>query len=156
MNIKVKLDRLYGRLSTREPFLLAEGENLTVEFKSDYELTGAIVNLENGKKNAQVKLNGTTFDVPQSLIMAGSLYMDVNLYAYGRIVKTFVVEPIVLTSASPTLKGHPELELIKETLSKQEEIIEDLQKNITELNERINEFQSLREEISNLWQAVEQ
>ncbi len=153
MDIEVKLDRLNGRLSTREPFLLSENEEATMKLDTDYLLNDAVVNFENGGVTEQVRIKKNPFVIPSKVVKAGVLNAEVNLCAHGRVVKTFRVEPIVFYSAPPTLIGHPEFDDLKAENAL-------LKAELKELKETIrvqeNKIQELKTDVYNIQIALEQ
>lgn len=153
MEIQVKLDRLNGRLSNREPFLLAENETATMKLDTDYLLNDALVNFKNGNDTAQVRVTKNPFEIPSNVVKAGTLEAEVNLCAHGRVVKTFRVEPIVFYSEPPTLIGHPEFDDLKaENAILSSEIVE-LKKSVELLE---NKIQELKKSVFDIQVALEQ
>jgi len=149
VDITVTLDKTSGRLSQREPFLLGENEELKMQLKSDFTLDNVLVNFKNGDAIKQYRLEENPFTVPKEVVKHGVLDCEVNLVACGRIVKTYVVEPIVLYCLGATLVGHPEFDLLKATLASQATEIEELRDkldNITNLESRISDLEAKNEE----------
>lgn len=149
VDITITLDKTHGRLSTREPFLLGENEDLRITLISNLALSNVVINFKNGDTVKQYRLEQNPFIVPKEVVKHGRLDCEVNLVACGRIVKTYVVEPIVLYSVETSLIGHPEFDLLlqrigsqsaeiaalKEQLSK----VIDIEKRVTELEEKNEE-----------------
>lgn len=149
VDITITLDKHNGRLSTREPFLLGENEDLRITLISNLALSNVLINFKNGDTVKQYRVSENPFIVPKEVVKHGRLDCEVNLVACGRIVKTYVVEPIVLYSVETSLIGHPEFDLLlqrigsqsaeiaalKEQLSK----VIDIEKRVTELEEKNEE-----------------
>lgn len=149
VDITITLDKTHGRLSTREPFLLGENEDLRITLISNLALSNVLINFKNGDTVKQYRLEQNPFIVPKEVVKHGRLDCEVNFVAGGRVVKTYVVEPIVLYSVETSLIGHPEFDLLlqrigsqsaelaalKEQLSK----VIDIEKRVTELEEKNEE-----------------
>lgn len=149
VDITITLDKHNGRLSTREPFLLGENEDLRITLISNLALSNVLINFKNGDTVKQYRLEQNPFIVPKEVVKHGRLDCEVNFVAGGRVVKTYVVEPIVLYSVETSLIGHPEFDLLlqrigsqsaeiaalKEQLSK----VIDIEKRVTELEEKNEE-----------------
>ena len=149
VNVTVTLDKTSGRLSHREPFLLGENEDLMLQLKSNFTLDNVLVNFKNGDTTMQYRVGCNPFVVPKQVVKHGVLDCEVNLVAGGRVVKTYVVEPIVLYSVGATFVGHPEFDLLKVTLANQATEIKELKdklNKLTELESRVAELEEKNEE----------
>lgn len=149
VDITITLDKTHGRLSTREPFLLGENEDLRITLISNLALSNVLINFKNGDTVKQYRVSENPFIVPKEVVKHGRLDCEVNLVACGRIVKTYVVEPIVLYSVETSLIGHPEFDLLLQRIGSQSaEIVAlkdklgkviDIEKRVTELEEKNEE-----------------
>lgn len=149
VDVTVTLDKHNGRLSTREPFLLGENEDLRITLISNLALSNVLINFKNGDTVKQYRVSENPFIVPKEVVKHGRLDCEVNLVACGRIVKTYVVEPIVLYSVETSLIGHPEFDLLLQRIGSQSaEIVAlkeqlskviDIEKRVTELEEKNEE-----------------
>lgn len=149
MNIKITLDKHYGRLSQREPFSLAKDEDVTLNFEADYLLANAIVNLSNGAERAQVRLTSNSLIVPKNVAKGGTLNIVVHLCSNGRVVYSFIVEPIVLCEISTGFEGHPEFEEIKASVESLCETVQEMSKAVAKIDEciaRIADLEAKNEE----------
>lgn len=149
VNVTVTLDKTSGRLSQREPFLLGENEELKMQLKSNFTLDNVLVNFKNGNTIKQYRLESNPFIVPKEVVKHGVLDCEVNLVAGGRVVKTYVVEPIVLTYIGATFVGHPEFDLLKLTLANQANEIKELRdklNKVTDIEKRVAELEEKNEE----------
>ena len=153
MEITVALEQLSGRLSSREPFLLGENDEVLMKLDTDYLLNDALVNFENGGETAKVRITKNPFVIPKKVVRAGVLNAEVCLCAHGRIVKTYRVEPIVFYSEPPTLVGHPEFDELKAENAKMKEEIIDLKKT---LEAQANKLQDLKDAVFAIQVALEQ
>lgn len=149
VDITITLDKTHGRLSTREPFLLGENEDLRITLISNLALSNVLINFKNGDTVKQYRVSENPFIVPKEVVKHGRLDCEVNLVACGRIVKTYVVEPIVLYSVETSLIGHPEFDLLLQRIASQNTDIAalkeqlskviDIEKRVTELEEKNEE-----------------
>lgn len=112
MNIDINLNYGYGRLSVREPFLIATDTPVVLAFHSDYALKDCIVKFTSDtEKTCSFRLqNLSEIEVPSKLIRAGTLSVEVVLIVKEKAVKRWTVEPIVFSEAETGFSGHPEFE----------------------------------------------
>lgn len=152
VDITITLDKTHGRLSTREPFLLGENEDLRITLISNLALSNVLINFKNGDTVKQYHVAENPFIVPKDVVKHGRLDCEVNLVACGRIVKTYVVEPIVLYSVETSLIGHPEFDLLLQRIYSQST-------EIAALKEQLNTTQEVAEttsqEVADLQRALE-
>ena len=89
--IELTKDR-FARLSDREPFLMPD--KLELDFNSiGYDLTNAFINLKNGEISERYKVE-RPFIVPEHFLFAGNLYVSIDAYLEGTLVKHWDVMPI--------------------------------------------------------------
>ena len=152
VDITITLDKTHGRLSTREPFLLGENEDLRITLISNLALSNVLINFKNGDTVKQYRLEQNPFIVPKEVVKHGRLDCEVNLVACGRVVKTYVVEPIVLYSVKTSLIGHPEFDLLLQHIEAQDA-------EIQTLKEQLNATKALADrtaqEVADLQRALE-
>ena len=112
MKIDINLNYGYGRLSVREPFLIATDTPVVLAFHSDYALKDCIVKFTSDtEKTCSFRLqNLSEIEVPSKLIRAGTLSVEVVLIVKEKAVKRWTVEPIVFSEAETGFSGHPEFE----------------------------------------------
>ena len=146
VDVTITLDKTHGRLSTREPFLLGENEDLRINLVSTLALSNVLINFK------QYRVAENPFIVPKEVVKHGRLDCEVNLVACGRVVKTFVVEPIVLYSKEASLVGHPEFDLLLQHIEAQDA-------EIQTLKEQLNATKALADrtaqEVADLQRALE-
>lgn len=152
VDVTVTLDKHNGRLSTREPFLLGENEDLRITLISNLALSNVLINFKNGDTVKQYRLEQNPFIVPKEVVKHGRLDCEVNLVACGRIVKTYVVEPIVLYSIKTSLIGHPEFDLLLQRVESQNTEIAALK---AQLNATKEVADRTAQEVTDLQRALE-
>lgn len=152
IDITITLDKTHGRLSTREPFLLGENEGLRITLVSDLVLSNVLINFKNGNAVKQYRVSENQFIVPKEVVKHGRLDCEINFYACGRIVKTFIVEPIVLYSAEASFVGHPEFDLLIQHITAQDAEIKALKEQLGEAKELIERS---AQEVADLQRALE-
>lgn len=130
VDVTITLDKHNGRLSTREPFLLGENEDLKITLVSTLALSNVLINFKNGDTVKQYRVAENPFIVPKEVVKHGRLDCEVNLVACGRVVKTYVVEPIVLYSVKTSLIGHPEFDLLLQHIEAQDAEIQTLKEQL--------------------------
>lgn len=152
VDITITLDKTHGRLSTREPLLLGENEDLRITLVSNLALSNVLINFKNGDTVKQYRVAENPFIVPKEVVKYGRLDCEVNLVACGRVVKTYVVEPIVLYSVKTSLIGHPEFDLLLQHIEAQDA-------EIQTLKEQLNATKALADrtaqEVADLQRALE-
>lgn len=152
VDVTITLDKTHGRLSTREPFLLGENEDLRINLVSTLALSNVLINFKNGDTVKQYRVAENPFIVPKEVVKYGRLDCEVNLVACGRVVKTYVVEPIVLYSVKTSLIGHPEFDLLLQHIEAQDA-------EIQTLKEQLNATKALADrtaqEVADLQRALE-
>lgn len=152
VDVTITLDKHNGRLSTREPFLLGENEDLRITLISNLALSNVLINFKNGDSVKQYRLEQNPFIVPKEVVKHGRLDCEVNLVACGRIVKTYIVEPIVLYSVETSFIGHPEFDLLLQRIKAQDA-------EIQTLKEQLNATKALADrtaqEVADLQRALE-
>lgn len=152
VDVTITLEKTHGRLSTREPFLLGENEDLRINLVSNLALSDVLINFKNGDTVKQYRVAENPFIVPKEVVKHGRLDCEVNLVACGRVVKTYVVEPIVLYSVKTSLIGHPEFDLLLQHIEAQAA-------EIQTLKEQLNATKALAEraaqEVADLQRAWE-
>lgn len=152
VDVTVTLDKHNGRLSTREPFLLGENEDLRITLISNLALSNVLINFKNGDTVKQYRVSENPFIVPKEVVKHGRLDCEVNLVACGRIVKTYVVEPIVLYSVETSLIGHPEFDLLLQRIYSQSTEIAALKE---QLNATKEVAENTSQEVADLQRALE-
>lgn len=146
MTIEIALKNSYGRLSNREPFLIATDTPVVLAFHSDYLLSTAIVRFENGAAKSSVRVsNLAEIAVPESCKKAGELKVSVSLLVRERVAKTWTVEPIMLVEDSTGFSLHPEFEDIRARLAALETVannhtlaLSELQAIVSAMNETVS------------------
>lgn len=152
VDVTVTLDKHNGRLSTREPFLLGENEDLRITLVSTLTLSNVLINFKNGDTVKQYRVSENPFIVPKEVVKHGRLNCEVNLVACGRVVKTYVVEPIVLYSVKTSLIGHPEFDLLLQRIESQSTEIAALK---AQLNATKEVADRTAQEVADLQRALE-
>lgn len=145
----ITLDKTHGRLSTREPLLLGENEDLRITLVSNLALSNVLINFKNGDTVKQYRVAENPFIVPKEVVQQGVLDCEVNFVAGGRVVKTYIVEPIVLYNIDAMLIGHPEFDLLKLMLANQANEIAELKNKlgkVLDIEKRVSELEEKNEE----------
>lgn len=149
VDITITLDKTHGRLSTREPLLLGENEDLRMNLVSTLALSNVLINFKNGDTVKQYRVAENPFIVPKEVVRQGVLDCEVNFVAGGRVVKTYIVESIVLYNIDATLIGHPEFDLLKLMLANQANEIAELKYKlgkVLDIEKRVSELEEKNEE----------
>ena len=123
----IQLDRKGARLVNREPFLLPD--NLQFDFDNiGYDLISAFITLKNGEKTEHCKLT-RPFTVPDSVLFAGRLSVQIDIYSNGNIVKSFFLPPLEIVE---TDKGVEVFDILNEYEKK----LQDQEQRIVALEEK--------------------
>jgi len=124
MEKKIKLIMSLGRLSDREPFIIADNEALTLTFESEYPLSDLIISLKNGDMVKQYKCSGNSFTVPKDTCKSGELIVTVSLLKKGEVIKVWNIAPIIIKEVPAGFEAY--------------EAIHAIVKRLNELTERVN------------------
>jgi hypothetical protein len=117
----IKLALSHGRLSDREPFIVADNETLSLTFESDYKLSELLISLINGETVKQYKSSGNSFTVPSDLCKAGTLEIVVKLMKSGEVVKTWNVAPIIVKEINEGFEAYDVIYALEERIIALEE-----------------------------------
>lgn len=114
MEIKINLQKSFGRLAQREPFLIVDEPHTLLTFESDYVLADTIVVFKDDKHERKCHLKNITDGImlPTDFVHAGALHINITLLGKGVPVKSWEVEPIIFRELDTGFVGLPELEQI--------------------------------------------
>lgn len=152
MTIDIELKLGYGRLSIREPFLIATDTPVVLAFHSDYALKDCIVKFTSDTEKAcSFRLqNLSEIEIPQAFVHAGTVTVEVALIVKEQVVKRWTVEPIVLSEAETGFSGHPEFEDIFKrvcelaiTVNNHTLALSELQEEFGEMNETVSGIEDI-------------
>lgn len=152
MTIDINLNYGYGRLSVREPFLIATDTPVVLAFKSDYALKDTMVKFsaDDGSACSLRLKNLSEIEVPSKLVKAGTLSVEVVLIVKEKAVKRWTVEPIVFSEAETGFSGHPEFEDIFKrvcelaiTVNNHTIALSEMQATISEMNETVSGIEDI-------------
>lgn len=71
-------------------------DNLEIEFTSSYAIPELVVFARNGEKSEKAKITDARYTVPDSLMVAGVIEIEVAMIARGELVKRWAVEPLAI------------------------------------------------------------
>ena len=146
MTIEIALKNSFGRLSNREPFLIATDTPVVLAFHSDYALKDTMVKFisDTGRTCSFRLANLSEIEVPQAFVHAGTVTVEVALIVKEQVVKRWSVEPIVLMEDTTGFSLHPEFEDIRARLAALETVannhtlaLSELQAIVSAMNEKI-------------------
>lgn len=152
MTIDINLNYGYGRLSVREPFLIATDTPVVLAFHSDYALKDCIVKFTSDtEKMCSFRLqNLSEIEIPQAFVHAGTVKVELALIVAEKVVKRWDVEPIVLAEDITGFSLHPEFEDIRARLAALEAVannhtlaLSELQEEFGEMNETVTGIDSI-------------
>lgn len=135
MTIDINLNYGYGRLSVREPFLIATDTPVVLAFHSDYALKDTLVKFtsDTGKSCSFRLANLSEIEIPQAFVHAGTVTVELALIVAEKVVKRWNVEPIVLMEDTTGYALMPEFEDILSRLKAVEEFATNIMANVYEL-----------------------
>lgn len=152
MTIDINLNYGYGRLSVREPFLIATDTPVVLAFRSDYALKDTLVKFtsDTGSSCSFRLANLSEIEIPQAFVHAGTVTVELALIVAEKVVKRWKVEPIVFAEDSTGFSLHPEFEDIRARLSALETVannhtlaLSELQAEFGEMNETVTGIDSI-------------
>ena len=152
MIINIDLNYGYGRLSVREPLLIATDTPVVLAFHSDYALKDTLVKFtsDTGSSCSFRLANLSEIEIPQAFVHAGTVTVELALIVAEKVVKRWDVEPIVLAEDSTGFSLHPEFEDIRARLTALETVannhtlaLSELQEEFGEMNETVTGIDSI-------------
>ena len=152
MIINIDLNYGYGRLSVREPFLIATDTPVVLAFHSDYALKDTLVKFtsDTGSSCSFRLANLSEIEIPQAFVHAGTVTVELALIVAEKVVKRWDVAPIVLAEDSTGFSLHPEFEDIRARLTALETVannhtlaLSELQEEFGEMNETVTGIDSI-------------
>lgn len=121
MTKTIQINRTGAWLADSEPFLLPD--ILQLDFNNiGYDLTQSFITFKNGEASEHVKIT-RPLTVPDSVLFAGKLEMQIDVWHNGEIIKTFYIPPLEIVE---TDKGVMVFDILAE-----------YEKRLQEQNERI-------------------
>ena len=100
---------------------------------------------KNGNKSAKIKVN-YTFALPSEVFADGVLETNVEIYFQGTLVKRIPCDRLIIQDTDNELKAIPEVESLKNTISEQGNIINELKSKVEELSIKLDFFIKLWKE----------
>lgn len=142
MIINIDLNYGYGRLSVREPFLIAKDGTVLLQFNSDYALRDYIIAFasDTGEKYSERLQNTSQVVIPPQFVRAGTLSVELSLIVKEKVVKKWAVEPILFAEGTTNFRGHPEFEDIRARLTALESAVNNHTLALSELQEEFGEM----------------
>lgn len=155
MTIDINLNYGYGRLSVREPFLIATDTPVVLAFHSDYALKDTMVKFtsDTGRTCSFRLANLSEIEIPQAFVHAGTVKVELALIVAEKVVKRWDVEPIVLAEDITGFSLHPEFEDIRARLTSLETAVKAHGESIAAVE---TASADATKNIADLWAAVEQ
>lgn len=119
MEIKINLQKSYGRLAQREPFFIVDEPRPLLTFESDYVLADTIVVFKDDKTERKCRLKNITDGImlPTEFVHAGVLHINITLLGNGVPVKSWEVEPIIFRELDTGFQGLPAFDDILKRIS---------------------------------------
>lgn len=139
MTYDICLKNCYGKVLNEDAFIIADNQDLELNFTSDTELNKCCIILENGDA-----CNRYVFDklgkvkVLPKFIKQGQLNITVLKVEQGEVIKKWTVEPIVLVELESGYRWYTRLSDVMD-------IVDNLVIEIQELKERIRKLELLKE-----------
>lgn len=164
MELTIKLKNSYGRLATREPFVIttAEDERYFLNLDGDVRLYNLVAVFRMGDLVKEVKYPGGVprglnevkqVEVPAEFVREGLLEVEIHVISHGFVSAKYHVEPIVFSRVDTHFTGCPEFEELKALVKKQTEIIKFQSEVIDGLNERLKLTEA---QVREIWEYEEQ
>lgn len=160
MELTIKLKNSYGRLASREPFVIttAENERYFLNLDGDVRLNNLVAVFRMGDLVKEVKHYGglnevKQVEVPAEFVREGLLEVEIHVISHGFVSAKYHVEPIVFSRVDTHFTGCPEFEELKALVKKQTEIIKSQSEVIDGLNERLKLTEA---QVREIWEYEEQ
>ena len=110
---QIELKDKFGLYKSKEPYILADNDILSLEFLCDYQNYKIVARLENGEKNATIIVKDNKLEVPNKLIFKGKLSGYVKVYKNGLEINKFLLEELVIDELPNEKYIIPQIELLK-------------------------------------------
>ena len=146
----IHLERNYGRLANREPFLLPNELKLKFDHVG-YDLSNAFITLKNGLVKEKYKFTNP-FIVDKKFLFTGRLFAKLDMYIGDKKVKSWDCLPI-------EIKETDEAVIAWDLLSLLEKEIKELKENCvpkTAFNELLSKYNVLVDKHNELTETVMQ
>lgn len=139
MDIKIKVTDKYGRLTQREPFLLAENDRPIISIEAERNITVADIVFEMGNEKKVIRCFNLNkgVELPTVFARLGTLNITIAQIAQGRAVKEIVVEPIIFTETQGSIEGRAWFEEIGQKLLFFETQLNNQNEKLTETDNRV-------------------
>lgn len=118
MKVEIKLTQVCGKITNKEPFFVADNDNLELDIKSPTAFTELIIAAKNGKATATLKYKDKPVIVPRELYAAGYLEMRCAVINKGQTVKELDIEPIAIVEVMNGFNGSQAFSEIEKTVKK--------------------------------------
>ena len=128
MKVEIKLTQVCGKITNKEPFFVADNDNLELDIKSPTAFTELIIAAKNGKATATLKYKDKPVIVPRELYAAGYLEMRCAVINKGQTVKELDIEPIAIVEVMNGFNGYSEFDKILLEIAHIKKIFEALKK----------------------------
>lgn len=155
MEIKINLQKSFGKLAQREPFILVDEPRPLLTFESDYVLADTIVVFKDDKQERKCHLKNITDGImlPTEFVHAGVLHINITLLGKGVPVKSWEVEPIIFRELDTGFQGLPAFDEILKRVSALEQYannnalaVSDLTAVVSEHNAKIADLFAIAEQ----------
>lgn len=142
--VQIKLEKSFGRLVEKSPFLLVDNEKMTLEFISDIALADCVIEMRNGEQHSKLRArNVRTVEVPKELCAAGELKIVIAVMVQGVAVKKWSVEPIAIVAVDLGFAAYATLNDIHDTVVRVTKTSERIIEKCVEYETRIAELEEL-------------
>ena len=145
MELTIKLKKSFGRLASREPFIItsANDEQYSLNLDADTLIKNCIAVFRRGQHSAEVRQFEPLGEVkqiriPNEFVQEGAVECEIQVISHGVTVAKYHVEPIVFARVDTHFEGHPEIEELRQKVAEQDQRIEALLQVIDGLNERLD------------------
>ena len=116
----------YARVVDHSPFLLPD--TLEFDFEScGYDMSNAFITLKNGNIQETYKLT-RPFEVPSKFLFAGELYISIDAYIKGNLIKHWDCLPLLIKETEVGMQCFDFLFEIEKKMLANEKRIETLEK----------------------------
>ena len=159
MELTIKLKKSFGRLASREPFIItsANDEQYFLNLDADTLIKNCVAVFRRGQHSAEVRQFEPLGEVkqiriPDEFVQEGAVECEIQVISHGVTVAKYHVEPIVFARVDTHFEGHPEIEELRQTIAKKDEQIAALVQSINALDARVAVAEA---EIQRIWEASE-
>jgi len=135
MIIKIELAEKTALLKEK----VARAKGVELELVSDYDLSDIKVAFKNGQKVHELLTNQRTIAVPADVLFAGELQVKVDARIRGTVIKSWDIEPIILTESDNGFDSYGTITELTQRVTALESALEQLKAKVEHIEKDLTD-----------------